>query len=207
MSLAIITQRPSPNLAPGSLAASREDGPPTLQAAIASLGGDPRQWLRQWHWKAALTSSTIRAALFFAMNLTEGLDAARGAALAELALRALTSGFYGAVTARFRRVEPRWAATAAVSVLLPLVSHSLEFWVHFLRGTAALIPSIAASALLTVGSTAFNLHLMRHGVLTVGRGSQSLLHDLRAMPTLLVSFMSGAGRQLRGPQLQPPASP
>ncbi len=184
----------------------RRDGPRTLQEAWASLGGHPRQWLRQWHWKAALASALVRAALFFAVNLTEGLEAARGAALTEAMLRGLTSGFYGAVTARFRSVEPRWAATAAVSVLLPVVSHTVEFLVHFARGTEALVRSIAASALLTVLSTAFNLHLMRHGVLTVGAGSQSLVRDLRALPHLLLSFFAGPCAWLRRPHAHRPSS-
>lgn len=167
-----------------------DHGPPRcVRTALASLAGAPRQWIAAWNWKAACTSSLARGAVFFAANLTAGLDAARAALITELALRAVTSGFYGGLTERFRHVEPRWAATATASVLLPVVSHSLEWLVHWVRGTEALAASIAASACLTVISTAFNLHLMRHGVLTVGVGSQSLAHDLLALPRLLLSFV------------------
>lgn len=147
------------------------------------------RWPNLWNWKAALTSSIVRGAVFFAVNLTAGVDAARAALITELALRALTSGFYGAITARFRRMEPQWAATVTVSTLLPLLSHAVEWWVHWLRHTEALAASIAASACLTVVSTAFNLHIMRQGVLIVGTGSQPLRQDLRALPRLVATFV------------------
>lgn len=147
------------------------------------------RWQDVWNWKAALTSAIVRGAVFFAVNLTAGADAARAALVTELALRGVTSGFYGAITARFRRVEPQWAATVAASVLLPLLSHAVEWLVHWLRHTEALAASIAASACLTVVSTAFNLHIMRQGVLIVGSGSQSLRQDLCALPRLLVTFV------------------
>jgi hypothetical protein len=131
----------------------------------------------------------VRGSLFFFVNLTASLAAAQAALLTAFLLRAITSGFYGAVTQRFRHVEPRWAATAAVSILLPIVSQTIELSAHWLRVTEALLLSIAASALITVGSTAFNLHLMRYGVLTVGGDSQSLLHDLRTLPVMMVGFV------------------
>jgi hypothetical protein len=168
--------------------------PRSVRAAVASLGGDPRQWIRQWNWKTALTSSLVRGMLFFFVNLTASLAAAQAALLTEVLLRSVTSGFYGAVTQRFRHVEPRWAATATVSVILPIASQAIELWVHWLRGTEALLPSVAASALVTVWSTAFNLHVMRHGVLTVGTDSQSLRRDLRALPTMMLSFVRVAAR-------------
>jgi hypothetical protein len=121
-------------------------------------------------------------------------------------LRALTSGFYGAVTQRFRHVEPRWAATATVSILLPIISQAMELGVHWVRGTDALLLSVAASALLTVGSSAFNLHLMRHGVLTVGADSESLLHDLRALPVIMFRPVGAAPDQGRALRLRPPGS-
>lgn len=152
-----------------------------------------------WNWKAALTSAMTRAGLFFAVNLTSGMAAARAAFVTELVLRGVTSGFYGAVTQRFRHVQPAWAGTLAASILLPVVSHSIEFLVHWGRGTQALGASIVASVCMTVVSTAFNLHLMRHGVLTVGDGSRSLMEDVRALPRLLASFLG-----LRQPS-RPPA--
>ncbi len=88
--------------------------------------------------------------------------------------------------------------TAAAVVILPLVSHSIEFAAHWTRGTEALAASIGASALFTVISTAFHLHAMRQGVLTVGNGSQSLAADLRAIPGLLLSFVGLRSRYRAG---------
>lgn len=155
----------------------------------ASIAAHAHRWPDLWNWKAALTSSIVRGAVFFAVNLTAGLDAARAALITELALRAVTSGFYGAITARFRRMEPQWAATVTAAALLPLLSHAVEWLVHWLRHTEALAASIAASACLTVVSTAFNLHIMRQGVLIVGTGSQPLRQDLRALPRLVATFV------------------
>jgi hypothetical protein len=159
------------------------------------------QWLvEQWNWKSALMSSAVRGALFFGTNLTAGLDAAGAALLTEFVLRATTAGFYGATTQAFRRVEPAWAATAAVSILLPVMTHSMELVVHWFRGTPELLRSIAVSAVFTVLSTQFNLYAMRRDVLIVGSGSRSLVSDLRAAPRLIVGFLlapittSGPGR-------------
>ncbi len=151
---------------------------------------------RRWNWKAAVLSALSRGALFFAVNLGAGLDAARAALVTEFVLRAAMSGFYGTLTQSFRRVEPKWAGTAAAVVVLPLVSHSMELLAHWARGTAALLPSLAASVLFTVISTAFHLHVMRQNVLTVGRASQSLSADLKAMPRLFLSFLGVRGHRV-----------
>jgi hypothetical protein len=158
--------------------------------------------LRQWNWKAAVLSAASRGSLFFATNLHAGLDAAVAALLTETVLRASTAGFYGATTQAFRRAEPVWAATATVSVLLPLMTHTIEFLAHWLRQTPALWTSVVVSAVFTVVSTQFNLLAMRHDVLIVGAGSQSLFRDLRAVPRLIGRFVSalprGSVRALRG---------
>jgi hypothetical protein len=142
-----------------------------------------------WNWKAAVTSAIARGILFYAVNRTHGIEAARAAFITEFALRGATSGFYGAVTASFRRIEPAWKGTLIALLLLPLISHAVELVAHWVRGTEALAASIGASVVFTMVSTAFNLHVMRHGVLTVGDGSQSLLSDIRALPRLTVTFI------------------
>jgi hypothetical protein len=47
--------------------------------------------------------------------------------LAEWCYRAITSGFYSAMTQTLAEVEPEWEAALAAMVLLPSSSHSLEF--------------------------------------------------------------------------------
>lgn len=135
-------------------------------------------------------SSLCRGLVFLLVNLSAGLEAASGAMLAEFAYRASTAGFAGALTQAFRAAEPRWAAAVGI----PLLSHVLEFSIHWIRGTPNLRLSIGASLVFTVFSTLFNLHAMRRGVLVVGRGSKPLVADLRALPMVILTFVnSGLG--------------
>jgi hypothetical protein len=106
----------------------------------------------------------------------------------------VTSGFYGSLTQAFRNAEPAWTGVVAVMVLLPLVSHSLEFAIHFVRGTPHLRASIISSAVFTMFSTAFNWFAMRRGALVVGQGESSLAGDLARVPALLWEFFKAAAQ-------------
>ena len=101
----------------------------------------------------------------------------------------MTAGFYGAITQQFRGAEPRWAAVWVVGAGIPVVSHTIEFAVHWLRGTPHLRSSVLASVCFTIFSTLFNLHAMREGVLLAGEGSGSLLADLRSIPRVMRSLV------------------
>lgn len=170
---------------------------PTVGSVFRGLLRHPVHCLiRRWNWKSALLSSLSRAAIFFFTNLAAGWHAAVGALLAELALRAATSGFYGAVTESFSEARPAWAAMTAAMVVLPLFTHSLEFLVHWLRGTPKLGLSITTSVIFTALSTSFNVYAMRHGVLTVGRTSKSLREDLGRILPLLGQFLLAGPRAL-----------
>jgi hypothetical protein len=166
------------------------DRAPSAREVLSRLARHP--WdgvLRQWNWKSAGLSAVTRAALFFAANVTAGWRAAAGAFVTELVFRACTSGFYGAITEAFVPVRPVWTAALTTMVLLPVLSHTLEFAVHFVRGTPELSRSIAVSAAFTVLSTAFNLFAMRRGVLVVGAGRGSIAADLRRLPGLIGAFV------------------
>jgi len=168
---------------------SPPEEPATIGSVVRSVLTRPRELLiRRWNWKSALLSSVIRAVLFFVTNLPAGGRAALAAAGAELIFRGATSGFYGAMTEAFARVSPAWAATVAATVLVPTVSHTLELFVHLLRGTPRLVSSVVASIVFTVISTAFNLFAMRRGLLIVGDGRRSLCSDLLHMPALVGEF-------------------
>lgn len=163
----------------------------TVGSVLAGLARDPQSALvRRWHWKAAMYSSLCRAGLFFAVNVSSGLRAATGAMLAELLYRMLTAGFYGSLTQAFRRVQPVWQGAAASVVLLVSVSHSLEFAIHWLRGTPNLRASIGASIAFTCVSTLFNLHAMRNGVFVIGEGSHSLGTDFKLLPGIVCGFLA-----------------
>jgi hypothetical protein len=163
--------------------------PGTVTGVFAALVRNPvRTILFRWNWKAALLSACIRGTIFFFANLGASLEAALGAMFAEFVFRTATSGFYGSVIQSFRCVRPAWRATLVTVGLLPLISHSLEFLVHYTRGTEKLTLSIAASISFTTLSVAFNLFAMRRGALVVDNRSDSLAQDLRRMPGILLEF-------------------
>lgn len=150
--------------------------------------------IHRWNWKAAIFSSLCRGAVFFFANLSSGLDAATGALVAEFLYRAISAGFYGSMTQAFRKSEPRWAATLVALVFVPGVSHTIEFFLHWARGTPNLKASMIASVVFTLISTLFNLHAMRRGVLVVGQGEKSLWQDMRSLPLTVWTFIaSGFG--------------
>ena len=160
-----------------------------LLTVLGTVARHPVQsLLRHWNYKSALTSAATRGALFFAANVSAGWDAATAALVTECAFRACTAGFYGAFTQAFRHVEPARAAIIAASIALPLVAHSLELLVHWLRGTPNLGLSIAVSVAFTVVSTSFNVFAMRRGVFVVGAGARSLVDDFKRLPGLLRDF-------------------
>jgi hypothetical protein len=163
----------------------------TVRDVIGGMIADPRRTLvERWNWKAAIFSATIRALIFLCANLTAGWRAATGAMLAEFVFRALTSGFYGAITQALSQAEPEWAAAMASAVLLPAVSHSIELMVHILRGTPNIRTSLISSVTFTIVSTLFNLYAMRRGALIVGEDGDSVRDDLRRIPRLIAGFVA-----------------
>jgi hypothetical protein len=193
----------SPQVSSSCFPASKEKDtanqmePPTAGAVLGGILRHPiRQLILRWNWKSALLSSLLRATIFFFTNLVAGWHAALGAMLAELVLRSVTSGFYGAITESFSAARPAWAATAAAMAALPLLAHSLEFLVHWLRGTPKLGLSIGTSLIFTGLSTAFNLYAMRRGVLITNGKNKSLRDDLSQIPGLLLGFALAGPREI-----------
>jgi len=169
----------------------------SVKDVLLRLVRHPVKYLcHNWNWKSALLSSILRASLFFATNLSAGLPAAMAALKTELVFRAMTSGFYGAITEAFREAEPPWTAALTVMFLLPIANHSIELLVHWIRGTHNLFSSILASVVLTAFSTLFNFYLMRRGAMIVGSGRGSLGTDLSHMPKLTVDFVTWLPRYL-----------
>jgi hypothetical protein len=155
-----------------------------------SLVRDPwGQLLSRWNWKSALTSALIRAAIFFFTNLRAGAAAASAAWLTEFVWRFALSGYYGALIQRFRFAIPQRAANAIIAVGLPVFNHTLEFLIHSARGTPELKRSMIVSVCFTVISMLFNAYAMRRGVMITGAGAQSLTHDLRQMPGIILGFV------------------
>lgn len=177
----------------------------TIWDVLKELRRRPGELLiRQWNWKSALFASVIRALIFLFANLTAGWRAAAGAMAGEFLFRAVTSGFYGSLTQAFRKAEPACMAAVTVLILLPLVSHSLEFAIHLARGTPKLAHSVIASVAFTEISTLFNLYAMRRGALLVGSEASSMTADMRRIPRLIAGFVASGPlaivRSIRRPQ-------
>lgn len=183
----------------------------TVGGVLHNLIRHPYELLiRRWNWKSALMSSLFRGLIFFCTNLVAGFRAAVGALVAEFVYRALTAGFYGAMTQSFRHARPEWVASLTAMVLLPAVSHVLEFLVHWARGTPRLYRSIVASVIFTIITTLFNLYAMRRGALVVGPRRDSLAQDMRRMPRLIGGFVTvlpKAIRRLMRAMTRPNAAP
>jgi hypothetical protein len=141
-----------------------------------------------WNWKSAVASTVCRAALFFAINLPAGLDAAVVAMQVELLYRAVAAGFYGSLTQYFSRLHQERQATWTALLVVPGLAHLVEGGVHAWAGTPQLAWSLAGSITFSIITTRFSLFAMRRGVLTVGSGSASCWQDLRALPALVVAF-------------------
>jgi hypothetical protein len=153
----------------------------------------PSAILRRWNWKTAVLSSIVRAQLFFATNCTAGWRAALASAGAEFLFRFTLSGFYGGMTQSFGRAEPAWVGLLGALLAVPAISHSIEFLIHWLRGTPNLRASIIASVCLTAVSTGFHWFAMRKGALVAGSG-KSLGSDLARMPRLVLELFMESGR-------------
>ena len=162
----------------------------TVGRVLLEICRDPFGYLiRRWNWKSVVFSPGLRALIFLCVNAKAGWRAALSAALVELLYRTPTAGIYGALTQAFRIAEPAWAAGVTVMILLPLVSHSIEFLVHYLHGTPKLGPSIIASVCFTALATLFNLFAMRRGALVVGRAESSLASDMQQIPATILAFI------------------
>ena len=177
----------------------------TISAVWASIWQNPSQILRQWNYKSAIFSGLFRAPIFFITylqfagkerNARETLLLAFGAAAAQFAYRFLFAGINGALIQSFRRVEPAWKALLTIMLLIPAISHLLEFIVQFSYATAtgtsqhtdeAIIRSICVSII----SALFNLFAMRRDVMIVGEAeSKSIWGDIKHFPFVIAEFIA-----------------
>ena len=155
------------------------------------------RWCSVWNWKSALFSALGRAPIFFAANLQSGSRAALAAFTTELVYRAVTAGFYGALTGYFARLPARRFGTLAALVTLPALAHSMEYLVHWFAGTPHITTAIVASIAVSACTTRISLFLMRRGLFVAGR--QSMLADLTGLGRLIASSFTNRrppGRRL-----------
>ena len=165
------------------------EGSPLLPVIRWAISHPVELLVRRWNWKSALFSSLFRGAIFFTVNLKAGREAAFGAMFAEFIWRAATSGGWGAFTQKLCLVRPLWQALVGTMIVMPAAAHTIEFTIHYLRGTPVLARSILVSICFTQISDLFNLYVMRHGAMLVGAGSRPFAEDVRRIPRLIVGFV------------------
>lgn len=168
----------------------------TIGEALRNVWTDPGQFITNWNYKGAVLSGVVRAPIFLITYLAgrESLRLAIGAAAVQFAFRFAFAGVGGTLIQSFRRVEPPWKALLAIMLILPLISHLIEFAIQALFGyftstqdhtDAAILRSVTVSIM----SALFTLFAMRRNVMTVGDDeSRSLLHDVSRLPRLVFEF-------------------
>lgn len=171
--------------------------PRSITRAWLEVLRHPAQLVWHWNYKGAILSAALRAPIFLITYLIarESWSLALAAAGVQFVFRFVFAGLSGAFIQSFRRVEPPWKAFASILVLVPLVSHLLEYIIQaaFVSLTntrdytnTAIIRSVCVSLI----STLFVLFIMRRNVLIVGeRTSKSLASDLRRIPALIFEFV------------------
>jgi hypothetical protein len=162
----------------------------SLASLLAWACAHPYELLvRRWNWKSAFFSALFRGGIFFSANWRAGWRAAVGAMLVEFAWRTATSGGWGAMTQQLSKVRPRWQAIAGTMFVIPAIAHTVEFTIHYLRGTPCLARSIFVSICFTQISDLFNLYAMTHGAMLVGEEARTFGEDLRRVPALIAGFV------------------
>jgi hypothetical protein len=164
----------------------------------------PAQVILRWNWKAALLGAIVRASFYYTVYKAsrESWIVTVTAVGVELVFRFITTGVAGAIVQSFRRATPFWQANLIMSILLPAISHTVEFLTHYAQERylfdifaasqdgVARQRAFAISVLFSVISALFNLFAMRHGVLLVGAGEEtrSFIDDIKHMPRMVGEF-------------------
>jgi len=175
-----------------------------LAEVIRSLFRHPAQIITRWNWKSALFGALLRGSFYFTVYKAsrENWIVTLTAVLVELSFRFFTSGISGSLVQSFRRATPQWLAMIVVTVTLPIFSHTIEFFSHYVQEKyfssifAASVNNsreraFAISVLFSITSAMFNLYAMRQGVLLVGAGreTKSLWGDIKTFPTIVFDFI------------------
>ena len=144
----------------------------------------------RWNWKAAVMSGVMRGTIYFATHIKGGWRAALGAMSVEFVFRVIVSGASGSLVQAFHRATPIWLAALCVMILLPAISHMIEFTLHTLSGDANKGTAIIISITFSVLSAIFNLFAMRRNALLVkDADAQSFARDMAQMPLIVGEFI------------------
>lgn len=169
----------------------------TIVNAWVHVIREPSLFIRHWNYKGAVLSGGLRAPIFLITYLLgrESIKLALAAAFVQFAFRFLFAGVSGAMIQSFRRVEPAWTAMVSILLVVPLISHILEYFlqVAFAYVTATTdysVQAIVRSVCVSMISVLFALYIMRRDVMIVGETeSKSLWSDITQLPILIYEFV------------------
>ena len=153
------------------------------------LSNPPRTLVPPWSWKAAAFAALVRGLAFFATNLQAGRQEAVKALVVEALFAFVTGGLIGAISQQLRRAEPLLATVLVVWVGLPGVMLLLQTGLHRLAKTPHLSGGLVLSYAVAVVSAAFSWYAMRNGAMLSGTDETTVLHDLEALPKILLRFL------------------
>ncbi len=178
----------------------------SVGGVLRNLVRHPAQLITRWNWKSASIGAVLRASFYFGVYQAsrEGWLVTLTAVFVELSFRFITTGMSGAVVQSFRRATPFWLANAIISISLPAFSHTVEFLTHYAQeryffdifaasqNSVARQRAFAISVLFSVMSALFNLFAMKHGVLLVGAGAETLSFwdDMKRIPRMVGEFVA-----------------
>jgi hypothetical protein len=168
-----------------------------LGAALMDLLCHPlANLVETWNWKAAALSAMIRAAIFLVANLRAGGHRAFRAMVVEGVFAILASGVMGAITQRLRCARPIVATGVVVWLAMPAAMVAVEAAVHHIFATPHLRVGLTLSFLLASVASGFGWFAQRRGVLLAGSAQDSVVHDLRALPGVVLDFFATPLRAL-----------
>ena len=148
-----------------------------------------------WSWKAALVA-LLRAVEFYLSNLQSGGRRAVHAMIVEAVFAVFAAGLIGAISQRLRASRPVWATAAVVSLALPALMLTAQLGVHRIARTPHLGAGVLATFCFASASSAFSWYAMRHGALLGGTDTTSLVHHIRSLPGITLSFATAIPRVL-----------
>lgn len=164
--------------------------PVNLRKVLGEMLSNPvRTLVPPWSWKAAAFAAVVRGLAFFLTNLRAGRAEAVKALAVEALFALVAGGLIGAVSQQLRNAEPVWATALVVWIGLPGIMLLAQSGVHRLAHTPHLSGGLLFSFCIAAVSAAFSWYAMRNGALLGGTEETTFLHDLQALPRIVLRFL------------------
>jgi len=168
-----------------------------LSTALLDLVRHPRTTLvASWSWKAATISALLRASLFFATNVRASTHKALHAALVEAVFAIFAAGLMGAISQQLRCANPVWATGIVVWLGMPGLMFFAQRAVHRSAGTPHTTIGLIASFCFAALASSFSWYAMRHGALLGGDIETTLVHDIEALPRIILNYILAIPRHI-----------